>query len=170
MGASTVIAIFALFVSVFSASVAVLMGARQWKHMKLSVRPIAAVTTADSENRIGVFIRNNGLGPMLVRTLRVTDGAVTHERVVDHMPSLPAGIGWTKAHSSIDGFWLQVGKRFRLLLLEGYPDNKEFERARDNVRKKLSSLVIHVRYEDLYGQKMYTLEKKLSCFGGVMLG
>ncbi len=134
--------------------------------MRLSVRPIATVPVADFESRIGVFLKNKGLGPMRILSLRVEDNAgVTHDDVVSHMPALQPGILWSNFYDSVDGSALEAGKRFDLLVLEGKPDDPAYRESRDRVRLCLSQLVIKVEYEDLYGHRMELHEEKLSWFG-----
>lgn len=166
MDPTTITAICALIVSVFSTGLAVWTAFLQRRHMKLSVQPIAAVNVADFENRVGVFLQNKGLGPMQIRSLRVTDDAgVTHENLVSHMPALQPGIFWSNFYNSIDGSALEAGKRFKLLVLEGDLNIPAYNESRDRVRKALARLSIKVEYADLYGRRMEPQEKKLSWFG-----
>jgi len=166
MNSTTVIALCALVVSVVSTGLAVWTAFVQRKHMRLSVRPIASVPVADFENRVGVFLQNKGIGPMRVRSLRVANAeGVEHDDLVTHMPPLAPGILWSNFYDSVDGSALEAGKRFLLLLLEGDPQDPEYRQSRDVVRRRLSSLVVRVEYEDLYGQPMEPLEQKLSWFG-----
>lgn len=166
MDATTIIAICALVVSVFSTGLAVWTAFVQRKHKRLSARPIVSVPVADFEYRVGVFLQNKGIGPMRVRKLRVTDfEGVTHDDLVSHMPPLVSGILWSNFYDSVDGSALEVGKRFDLLLLEGDPQNLVYRQSRDAVRRKLSTLMVRVDYEDLYGQSIEPLEERLSWFG-----
>ncbi len=161
-----IIAICALVVSVFATGLTAWTGYAQRKHMRLSVRPIAAIPVADFENRIGVFLQNKGLGPMRVRTLRVTDAeGVVHDDIVSHMPPLSPGIFWSNYYDSVDGATLEAGKFFQLLGLRGHPEDSAYCQSRDAARQKLSALVVRVEYEDLYGQPMEPKERRLSWFG-----
>jgi hypothetical protein len=155
MDASTIVAICALITSVFSVGLAVWTASLQRKHMRLSVKPIAAIPVADFEHRVGVFLKNCGLGPMLVLKFRVFDmsGNIT-EDLVSQMPCLENGILWSNFHIRINGSVIEQGKRLELLLLEGDINNNAFVVSRDRIRKRLSELIITVEYEDLYGQKM----------------
>ncbi len=166
MEGTIIIAICALFVSICSTCLAAWTAFVQRRHMQLSVLPIAAIPIADYENRIGVFLQNKGLGPMRIISLRViNDKDVSKNAVVFHMPELNPGILWTNFRGSVDGATLEASERFDLLLLEGGPKNLAFAESRDRIRRSLSQLEIKVEYEDIYGRKMYPLEKKLSFFG-----
>ncbi len=155
MDASTIVAVCALIISVFSVGLAVWTAFLQRRHMRLSVKPIVAIPVADFEHRVGVFLKNCGLGPMRVLTFRVIDasGNIT-EDVVSQMPNLGKGILWSNFHDSVDGAVIEPGKRLEMLLLEGDMNSSAFVASRDQIRKKLSGLNILVEYEDLYGTKM----------------
>ena len=166
MDATTIIAICALVVSVFSTGLAVWTAFLQRQHMRLSVRPIPSVQLADFENSVGVYIENSGLGPMRILSLIVTDDkGVTHDDLISHMPSLAPGILWSSFYDKVDLSALQTGRRLRLLLLEGDPEDAMYRQSRDAVRRKLSELTMRVEYEDLYGRLMEPADERLSWFG-----
>src|SRR6185369_3895956 len=161
-----IIAVCALVVSVISLGFTLWAQFAQRKHMRLSVRPVAAIPVADFEDRVAVWFANKGLGPMRIRILTVRDAAATvHSDLLSHMPSLPPEVEWTNFHGRVDGAFLQAGKRLDLLLLEGDPGNHAFSDARNSIRKALSNLTVHVEYEDFYGTVMAPEEKTLSWFG-----
>jgi hypothetical protein len=163
--ATTLIAVCALVVSVASTALAAWTAFEQRKHMRLSVRPIAAVTLADFENRVGVFLVNKGLGPMRVVSFRVVDAeARTYGDIVSAMPELEAGVFWSNFHGDLDGAALAADRRVECLVLEGTPADVAFTRSRDRVRRSLGRLTIQVTYEDLYGQTMERCERKLDFF------
>lgn len=161
-----IIAGCALVVSVISLGFTLWAQFAQRKHMRLSVRPVAAISVADFENRVAVWLVNKGLGPMRIRILTVRDAAGTvHSDLLSHMPSLSSGVVWTNFYGRADGAFLQAGKRLDLLLLEGDPDDRAFSVARDSIRKALSNLTVHVEYEDFYGKVMSSEKRTLSWFG-----
>ncbi len=166
MSEQTIVASFALLVSVLALGLTIWTAFLQRKHMRLSVRPIAAIPLADFENRIGVFLQNKGLGPMRIVSLRVSnpDGE-TCDQIKPLMPKLNNGIFWSNFHDTIDGGVIEAGKNVELLLLQGNMQDEGYKASRDRVRQKLSVLKIEVVYEDLYGKKMEPYNKKLSFFG-----
>ena len=166
MSNESIIAIAALVVSVVAVAVSVWSGLAERRHMRLSVRPVAAIPVADFENRLAVWLTNKGLGPMRIKKLTVTDTAgTTHPDLLSYMPDLPVGIDWTNFHGNADGAFLEAGKRLELLLLEGDDNNRAFREARDSIRSVLATLTVHVEYEDFYGQLMTPEERSLSWFG-----
>lgn len=165
MSADTITAICALVVSVAATSLAVWTALTQRKHMRLSVRPIAAIPVADFENRVGVFLANHGLGPMRVtRVIVWHDESSSQESLIAHMPTLENGVFWRGFHERIDGAVVRQGRRLTLLLLEGDPEDIPFRTSRDAIRETLSSLTVRVEYEDLYGNAMH-VQRTLSWFG-----
>ena len=166
MDAHTITAICVLVVFVFATGLAVWSAATQRKHLRLSVRPIATVPVADFEHKVAVYLANKGLGPMKIKTLRVADNSgKKHDNVLSHMPELKKDILWSNFYDSVDGATLENGKRFELLLLEGDPNDLEFQEYRDDVHRSLKNLSIRIDYEDLYGIRMGPVEEKLSFFG-----
>ena len=166
MDGTTIVAICAVVVSVFSTGLAAWTAFVHRRHMQLSVRPIAAVPVADFENRVGVFLGNMGLGPMRIVSLRVTnDARESHGDIVSHMPALKPGVLWSNFDGSVDGATLEAGSRFNLLVLEGQLDDTAYQASRDSVREALAKLVVIVDYEDLYGRRMEPHEEELSWFG-----
>ncbi len=161
-----IIAGCALVVSVVSLAFALWAQFAQRKHMRLSVRPVAAIPVADFENRLAVWLTNKGLGPMRIKSLTVINGAGRiRSDLISYMPDLPAGVEWTNFHGNADGAFLEAGKRVELLVLEGDPNNRAFREARDAIRNVLTRLTVRVEYEDFYGKLMAPEERTLSWFG-----
>ena len=166
MGADTITAICALVVSVCATILAVWSARTQRRHMRLSVQPIAAIPIADFEDKVRVSLANRGLGPMRVTrfTAHSKDG-VSEVSLVKHMPQLEPGVSWRTFYGGINGYVIEARRSLELLVLEGDPENEPFRKSRDGVRKALSTLTVHVEYEDLYGNPMDPEEKRLSWFG-----
>src|ERR1044072_4097750 len=105
-----IIAGSAVAVSVLSLGFTIWAQWAQRKHMRLLVRPIAAVPVADFESRIAVWLANKGLGPMRITALTVKDDrGKVHSEILSHMPALPPGVYWTNFHDNVDGALLEAG-------------------------------------------------------------
>lgn len=166
MEANTITAICALFVSVVATGIAVWSAVVQRKFMRLSVRPIAAVSVADFEERVAVYLVNKGLGPMLIKSLRVSDSSgTTHNNIIDHMSPLEEKISWKNFNGSVDGGTLENGKRIDLLVLEGDQKQSVFMESRDRVRDELKDLTVTIEYADLYGELVDFHRMELTWFG-----
>lgn len=165
MSEETIVAICALVVATVSTALAAWTAFIQRRHMQLSVRPIAAVPVANYENRIGVFLKNTGLGPMRVVSLRATsDEGKIQDSLISHMPPLRPNIMWSTYYGTADGLALEPGSMVDLLLLEGKFDDPDFRGSRDSVRAALSKITLVVEYEDLYGRRMRPYNRDLSWF------
>ena len=162
---SAVVAICALVVSACSLLLTVCSLYLQRRHSYQSVRPIASLPVADYEDRIGVMLKNTGIGPLRVVEFRVTDGNTTEGDLISWMPKLPKDILWETFYDDLDGLWIPAGEKVIVLQLSGDQNNPAFNEARDLVRKALAKLKITVTPEDIYGKRMPTAERNLAWFG-----
>jgi hypothetical protein len=161
-GASGVIALCALIVSVVAVTVNVVTELRGRRHDRLSVRPVVQINEQSYLDRVCVTLENRGLGPLRIRSARFDDGAgrIT-ESLIEHMPS---GRTWRDFWGRIDGDYVQAGAVLELVLLEGSPSDDEFCAYRDQVRQHLGRITVRVQYEDLYGCLMQPVVYPLEWF------
>lgn len=138
--------------------VAVLALWAQRKHNRLSVRPLAAVTCNDLEDKIIVTLANNGTGPLIVSKLRVVrNGVVLGDALYRQIPD------WMKFRwyvGPIDGRSIAVGKGIDLII---YDDPSVA--FRDQVRNALADLVVQVHYTDIYNNEQPVHERPLTWLG-----
>lgn len=138
--------------------VAVLALWAQRKHNRLSVRPLAAVTCNDLHDKIIVTLTNNGTGPLIVSTLRVSrNGEVLGDALYRQLPD------WMKFRwyvGTIDGRSIAVGRSIDLLI---YDDPSDV--FRDQVRSALADLVVQVHYTDIYNIEQPVHERSLAWLG-----
>lgn len=163
--ASAAAAFLALVVSAFAVGISVWAVRSQRKHNELSVRPLAEVTVADYENSLRVKLRNNGVGPMIVKEVTVCDGQITKSSVVEWMPALPTGRPWTTFSHALKDRTLQPASEIILLELTTYEGEQGFAQCRDLVRSTLAKLTVNVEYTDIYNKAMPIRSKSLSWFG-----
>ncbi len=163
--ASAAAAFLALFVSCVSVWISISTSRSQRRHNELSVRPLAEVTVADYEDSLRVKLRNNGSGPMIVLAVTVSDGANSHESLVEWMPALPQGRPWNTFTHALRRRTLQAGAEIILLELTEHEDEANFSVCRDQVRAALAQLTVNVEYTDIYNSVMQPCRKSLSWFG-----
>lgn len=156
--ASSFTALLALIVSVYALWL-------QRHHNKLSVRPIPEVTVADYENSLLVKIRNNGVGPLIIQSVRVSQGVEVKSSVIEWMPALPQGRPWTHFALALENRSLQQDGSITLLELTEGEAEKDFIECRNLVRQALSKLEVEVMYTDVYRSKLPSYKKSLSWFG-----
>jgi hypothetical protein len=163
--ANAIAAIAAVFVSFISLLLALWALAVQRRHNFYSVRPLASIGRADYENRISVKLHNNGVGPLIIKKLSVSDGKNTKDSVIDWMPVLPADISWDTFTKELEKRTLAPGGDITLLELSGDPADPNFRKARDLCREVLSMLTVELGYLDIYNRQMPTARGSLSWFG-----
>lgn len=169
MDSNTIIAVCALFTSVMATGLAAWSGYVQWKHMKLSVRPLAGFSVGDYEDCLGVWLANKGLGPFQIATLQVADSrGLVENSIIPHMPSLIGDVHWSNFRDNSNGTAVEKGKKIELILLKGDPESIDFQKSRDEVRRALMGLTLILEYKDLYGKPMPRVEYKLSWFGRLL--
>lgn len=163
--ASAAAAVLALVVSAISVGISVWAYRSQHMHNQLSVRPLPEITVADYENSLRVKLRNNGIGPLIVKSVAVSDGTNTRSSVVDWMPPLPSHRPWTNFSHALEDRTLQPGSEIVLLELTEYAGESSFHQIRDRVRLALAVLTVTVEHTDIYNTAMPPRKKSLSWFG-----
>jgi hypothetical protein len=164
--ASVIVAGVALVVSTVSVFVARTTLKHQRTHNILSVKPIPIVTVSDHEDSQRIKVRNHGSGPLIIRSLHVTDGSRIEKALIDWMPdNLPEQLSWKNFAAPIEDRSVLPGREIVLLESYGDPSNAVFKKARGRVRGVLSTLTVVVQYTDIYDSKFTAYTKQLSWFG-----
>jgi hypothetical protein len=163
--ASAATAFLALLVSAVSVGISVWAVQSQRRQNQLSVRPLAAVTVADYENKLRVKLVNNGTGPMIVTAVTVSDGSRALPSVLEWMPSLPKGRAWNTFSQAMANRSLAPGGEVVLLELTEYDEEQGFAKCRDIVRAALAPLTVNIEYTDIYNTVMPPHKQALSWFG-----
>jgi hypothetical protein len=161
-----IIASLALFVSAISTILAINSVKLQREHNYISVRPVADLIFSDFENYIAVQLKNNGLGPMVIKEFNVLENnEFKANNLIDLMPDQPETIPWKNFEKEINN--RTFGTSEELFIIELGPEKafQEFIRYRDNIRKNLSPLTIIIKYHSLYNEKLLTYKRDLSWFG-----
>ena len=159
------VALFALWVSVYSNRTARKSLEIQHRHNVLSVRPIPEITIADYENSLRVRLRNNGMGTLIVENSWFETSERWESALVYMMPRLPPNRPWNHFTSDIAGRTIQPGKYLHLLELTKNENELEFGKTRDLVRASLKDITITVQYTDVYETHFPYYIKNLSWFG-----
>jgi len=162
---SALVALAALCISFLSILLTVVSVASQRKHNRLSVRPLAWISVADYENRLSVKLQNNGVGPLIIQKILVSEGQTVKNSLIDWMPNLPPGVVWEMFAQDLQARSLAPGKEIVLIQLAGDPENARFGLARDLCRASLKKLTVELRYTDIYNRKMTPATRSLSWFG-----
>jgi hypothetical protein len=166
--ATALIAIAALIVSVSAIVVAVANLWIQRTHNRKSVLPVGHITVGDYENEIVVHFCNDGIGPLLVEKVTVTQAGVESDSqtsLIDFMPGLPGDYAWTTFVRDIVGRAISPRDRITLISLQGDPEQEDFAASKVIVRKILSTLAVKIEYKNVYDDTMPVAERHLDWFG-----
>lgn len=163
--ASAAAAFLALLVSVISLGVSLWASHIQRKHNILTVRPLPEVTVADYQDSVRIKLRNNGGGPLIVKSLEVTDGQSTKGSLISWMPPLHRNRLWNTFTHALNHRVFLPDKELTLLELTQYKDEMDFRLSRDPVREALSRLKIEVAYTDVYERSFPKYVKSLAWYG-----
>jgi hypothetical protein len=119
-------------------------------------RPFAYVNTGDYEDHIYVKVQNVGLGPMLItkcESYPITDPEEREVDLVDLMPDLGDN-SWTNFTIGGPPGVIPQGGEATLLELKGDDKDRGFRKVRDDIRHRLSKIVVVVEYNDMFGNCM----------------
>lgn len=148
--ASAVLAAVACVVAVISLRVSRKTLEHQQAHDVLSVRPIGGIVVGDYENQLFVKVVNNGVGPLLVKSILTSGGPEPGKALLYQMPELPTKVYWTNFVEETSGRTILPGGELMLLDLEAgsSESNEQFSIARDRIREALGNLLVEVRRHD----------------------
>lgn len=169
MDESLIIAISAIFISVFSVIVGALSLYFNRIHNKKSVKPIVFIPVWDYEDYLLINIKNVGLGPLIIKSTSVInkEGEIKKD-VIDWMPKLPKNIYWTGFNETLDNRPMEPGEGITLLRYDVDEKNSKSTKFRDEIRKRLKELRIIIDYTDIYDSKFKPHKKDLSWFGRLL--
>jgi hypothetical protein len=163
-------AISALVVSFLSLISTIANFAMQRRHNRKSVQPIGHISVGDYENKIFVRLRNDGIGPMIVKAVKVRDADTGEVKtsIFDFLPDLPDDYRWSTFVRDMTNRAISANDHLTLVLLEGSDQDESFVTSRQLARRIISKLTIEVTYENIYGEKMAPALRKLDWFGRLL--
>lgn len=164
-----VIAFCALLTSVISIILTILTLRLQKQHYMKSIKPIGRITAGDYEDDIYISIINNGVGPLIVKELKVSNSQLTASSLIDIIPtSINESVVWTDFASNFVNRAIEPSGRIYLVRLTF----DEVEKKQDNIkiikkelRQFLRHLTLELIYTDIYEKKLYRISRSLEWFG-----
>lgn len=147
--ASTTIACFALFISVWH-------GAETRKHNKFSVTPSVGLTLdmRREAKKIGIFISSDGLGPAIVGDVVISVGKKQHDLnsqngVMGALTHLRINEPWIQWRWIEKGSYLPKGKTVFLIQADrGRIDSLQEAR----LKIAISQMKVRIKYSSIYGE------------------
>jgi hypothetical protein len=161
---STVIAFLAFVLSVVSVCFTWRSVRGQQKHNALSVRPLPYITVGDYEDVLYVKIRNNGTGPLIIKSLNINGAQNPGANIVEAMPPLEDGVAWSHFSGSLEGRSIPAGGELTLIELKGNSRGDAFAKSRTAVRRALGSLSLKLDFTDVYNTVFPVSAKDLKWF------
>jgi hypothetical protein len=165
--ANVVIAFLAFVVACVSIWVSKNALIQQERHSVLSVKPIPFISFANYENLIRAKLINQGLGPLILKRIEVTDGKNCANDVISFMPPLPEGLFWSTFTSAFENRAMLPGTEIIFLEFR-CADNEAEIQFRDSCRATLARLTITCFYEDIYGHKGKPCSRSGEWFSGIV--
>ncbi len=163
-----VIAFFALVVSCVSIFLTLISLKVQRQHNLKSIRPIGRLTAGDYEDDIYISIVNEGIGPLIIKELKVKSDRISAFSLIDIVPDhINSVVIWTDFAANFVGRAIMSGDRL-YLLRKTFDDTdklkEENEKTREILRKFFQHLTLELTYVDIYNAQ-YKVERKFDWFG-----
>ncbi len=137
----------------------------QRTHNEKSLRPLGQIDIGDIQNRIYIYIRNNGVGPMSIDRLTfIKEGK--HYRSIEDCLNLDRRS--YRCMSVTDSLKRVVSPNDYLVVFETEFEDDEGDAEKDVVRKQLTPLSLKVDCRDIYDNKI-TFERDFQWFSRYML-
>ena len=161
---NVIVAMGALAVASFSLIVSVVTLFIQRIHNRKSVNPVAQFHLKNYVNCLEISLSNKGIGPMIIKSFRVSIGDTRKTSIIDHMPDLPKSMPWRTYIREIDGRALAPNEEITLLRFDGKKDDKKFCKLRDKIRDALAPGVMTIEYTDVYNSTLPSKIESLDWF------
>ena len=137
-------------------------------HNLKSVRPIGVIITDDYEDDIYVRIDNNGIGPMIVKEIKVFSALQESSSIIDLVPeSLNEKVVWADFLGAVQNRAIMPGNDLYLIRLtfdEADTAASTQHETRKEVRDFLQHLTVELSYTDVYEKTMFKTTRKLDWF------
>ena len=155
---------FSALAATVSAGLAFFALRGQNRHQRLSVRPSLKISVSNYENHLAVALKNEGLGPAVIRQLRCQspDHANATDNLIDLLPDIDRA--WTTFMQVAPGSVIAAQDEAVLIAIDLNP-NVETDRALiETLRAALGQIDIACRYTDFYGSKLPLAKRALTYF------
>lgn len=131
----------------------------QRRHNEKSVKPLAQIDLPDHKKQIAVYVRNNGLGPLIIdRLIFAKDGNI-QPRIKDCLDLDPKSY----MHVSVSDLVKRIVlPNAHLIVFEKHVESLTQAEV-DHIREQLTPITLKVEGRDIYDNKI-TIERDLDWF------
>lgn len=145
-------------------------GVREDNSIIKLAQPYGIIETDNYENLLSVRITNGGLGPMIIKEIKICNSNTKLEssNLIDHMPN-NEHVEWSDWKQNLQDTPIPANcseKLIELKLEDGLEEHKmeEYANYRDEIRSTLKDISIVVVYTDIYESKNWTKRGGLQQF------
>ncbi|RDB07816.1 hypothetical protein DVG78_01815 [Runella aurantiaca] len=131
-------------------------------HNEKSLKPLGQIDVVDHRSRIYIYIRNNGMGPMIIDRLTFTKAEQQYTNLED---CLELDRRSYMSISTGDKLKRVVLPNAHLIVFETQFEDHEDEAEKDTVRKQLAPISLKAECRDIYDNKII-FERTLEWFSG----
>ncbi len=129
---------------------------------RLKQRPLLHIGYWDYQNKIEIFMKNKGIGPLLIKSYKIfnVESKTFFDGLYDCLPILEKD--YDNYTGNKNNIVLSPGEEDQLLL---YENEKNKKNDIQKLRHVLKDLKIIVEYKDVYDNEMPIYERSLEWFG-----
>ena len=120
-------------------------------HNAMSLKPLIQIDVMDRKQEIAVRIRDNGIGPFIIRKVTFIKNGQHYSELEDYLSLNPRSYQHFAASETIDTV-IQPGNAHTIFLTEFEPTDTNDKI--DNVRTQLSALELKVEGVDVYKNRI----------------
>ncbi|WP_077920530.1 hypothetical protein [Spirosoma sp. 209] len=134
-------------------------------HNEKSLKPLAQIDLPDHGKQLAVYIRNHGLGPLIIDQLVFTKEGKQYKVINDCLNLDPRSYMHISVNKTMKRIVLPNA---HLVVFETNFDEHEGVAERDYARRQLAGITLQVVFRDIYDNPM-TIERDFEWFGRYLL-
>ena len=161
-----IIALCAMLISVFATIITFYSFKAQRRHNTLSVKPLLHIAQFDYENCIKITVSNNGIGPAIIKSIKVQKNEHEVKTSIFHwLPEkLPGKMNYKEYLTAYKDFVIKAGATGVMLEVPINPKKDEQLTMKEEIRSILRNLTVCIHYEDIYQNSMDAYSIKLELY------
>ena len=149
----------AIFISMLALFLTIYELYQQRAHNVKSVRPLAQIDLGDLDTQIYVYVRNNGMGPMIVDKVTFIKSGKHYSNIENCIDIPPRTYMYVLVSETVKK--LVLPGSYLMVFEKDFEDRDEL--AMEQVRKMLTPIILKVDYRDIYDNK-FTVERNFEWF------
>ncbi|GAB3515908.1 hypothetical protein [Emticicia fontis] len=148
-----------IFLSVLALLVSICALYIQRVHNEKSIKPLGQIDVIDSKTQIGIYIQNNGVGPLIIDKLIFTKNGTQFTAIKDCLTLDPKMYWHVEITNTVKKV---VASNLNFIVFEKNIEGLS-NYAKEDIRKQLTPILLKVIYRDIYGNK-FSHERNLNWF------